>query len=267
MGDNTKTTTLTIPTASGLELTADFTMPTILATGDRVKLPFVILLHGNTGWRNEEHLVSLAGALAEDGVASVRFDAPGSGESQGTWQDDYRVTNYIAAVEEVFGYVVRNINVDAGRAGIWGHSMGGLVALYAAKQHPELFKAVCGSEPSSGGVPKAFGPGVGKWREQGGAEIETEIFGKVWLPAEFFIDRLQYNSMKAIKDLHRPLLLIAGTEDRVVKSASVKSMFEVANDPKRYLEYPTDHMYKYDTAVLPKINQATVDFFREFLIG
>lgn len=253
-----------MPTASNVELAADFTMPKI---HDRSRLPFVILLHGNTGWKDETHLTALAQMLAEQGIASLRFDAPGLGKSQGTWRDDYRVTNYLAAVVDVFGHAARNLPVATDKAGIWGHSMGGLVAIYAAARKPELFKAVCGVEPSSGGVPKAFGPEVEKWRERGGAEVETEIFGKVWLPAEFFEDRLQYDTREAVKELRTPLLLIAGTEDRVVESISVKRLFEAANEPKQYLEYPTNHMYKNDAAILKKINQATVSFFRDTLLS
>lgn len=224
------------------------------------------MLHGNTGWKEEEHLSTLADKLAENGIASIRFDSPGSGESDGTWQDDYRVSNYLAAVPKVYDYATRTLNLDANRAGIWGHSMGGMVAIYAAAQQPDTFKAVCGSQPSSGAMSRNFSEGIEQWRTQGGVNIETEIFGTVRLPVAYFIDREQYNTLEAVKQIHAPLLLIAGLNDEIVSRESVQKIFHAANEPKKFLEYPADHLYKYDPATLEQINDDTVTFFSAILI-
>ena len=132
---------LTIPTHLGLNLAAVYHQPAIPGPH-----PLVILLHGFTGYKEEEHIVTLADDLAAVGIAALRFDAPGSGESQGTWADDYRLTNYIEAVPDVFSYGKTTLNIDPNRVAIWGHSLGGFVALACATRHPDYYVAVCGSQ-------------------------------------------------------------------------------------------------------------------------
>lgn len=228
--------------------------------------PLVIMLHGNTGWKEEVHLATLAADLAKSGIAALRFDAPGSGESDGTWADDYRVSNYLAAVQDVYDFAVQNFPIDRNRVGIWGHSMGGMVAIYAAVRQPEIFKAVCGCEPSAGNMSTHTRPEAETWRERGGASIDTEIFGKIWLPADYFLDRLNFNTAAEVKKLHAPILLIAGQNDDRVPPASVRKIFEAANEPKQFLEFPTDHFYKRDPRTLLKINSSAEHFFQKRLL-
>ena len=47
------------------------------------KAPVAIILHGLTGYRTEPHLNALADSLQARGVATVRFDFNGHGESEG----------------------------------------------------------------------------------------------------------------------------------------------------------------------------------------
>lgn len=223
-------------------------------------LPFVILLHGNTGWKEEKHIEVLSNALAAAGIATIRFDAPGSGESDGSWHKDYRVTTYIEATKEVYDWAVEHLDVDTNKVGIWGHSMGGLVAVQVASRWPELFTALCGCQPSTGKTPQSEG-----WKEGGGIEMQTEIFGRVWLPKEFFIDRLQYDIKEAVKTLTLPQLYIVGEYDNLVTHESVEKIFVNARDPKSLKVFPVDHFYKNDPVMLQKITDFTVRFFTKNL--
>lgn len=227
------------------------------------QLPCVILVHGNTGWKEEEHIATLAGKLAAEGVLAVRFDAPGSGESEGTWEKDYRVTNFIEVVDDVFDFVLKNYKVDERRVGIWGHSMGGLVAVQAAARHPKRFAAFCGCELSSGLMSKAhatFGDTV-----TGDVKMETENFGIITLPRAYFDDRAQYSTLDTVETLRMPKLFIAGTNDEIVPASDVRSIFDRAHEPKEFAEFPTDHMYKNDPKNLRPINDRTVMFFKTAL--
>lgn len=247
-----------IASLNGLELSA-----VVQRSSDNTdqNTPLVILLHGNTGWKEEEHLATLAEQLADAGIMSVRFDAPGSGESDGTWEDDYRVSNYIDATKDVYEYMIENYPVDPNRVGIWGHSMGGLVAVQVVARHPERFAALCGSQLSSGRISDAhatFGDTT-----DGDVKMETEIFGTITLPKEFFDDRNQFSTVECLKNVHVPILFIAGTRDDFVPAHDVKTMFEQANEPKEYAEFPVNHFYKRDLENLKKINDVTVTFFEK----
>jgi hypothetical protein len=78
----------------------------------------------------------LAHALAESGIASLRFDKRGVGESEGTFSsaspDDF-VADVLGAVE----YVIGHTRFPRERVGLIGHSEGGMVALTAAARRPE----------------------------------------------------------------------------------------------------------------------------------
>ena len=254
-------TNLKISTPSSYELAAIYTQP----ENGLGEYPFVLLLHGHTGWKEEEHLSTLAEDLAQAGIASLRFDMPGSGGSSGTWEKDYRVSNYLTAVKEVMDYVVANFSIDSEKVGIWGHSMGGMTAILAAAQKLYDFKAVCGSQPSPGNIARDFRDDPEYWKEYDGVSIKSGHFGTIWLPAAHFIDRMQYKTSEAVKDIQAPLLVISGTDDDLVPATQVKDVYEAANEPKTYIEYPTDHFYKRNPEMLKMINKDTVDFFAKVL--
>ena len=242
----------TVSSRNGLKLATSFVYPL-----DAQHPPLVILLHGNTG----QHITSLANDLAEHGIASLSFDAPGSGKSEGSWENDYRVTNYIDAVSDVYDYAINYLPINKERIGIWGHSMGGMVAVYAATKKPGNFKALCGSELSSGAMSTSGRNTIDAWKDKNGAKVDTEIFGTIWLPADYFLDRMQYKTIAVVENLYIPQLYIAGTRDDMVKSASVRAIFDAANDPKEYVEFDMDHFYKRDSNALKKVNGLTTEFF------
>ncbi len=251
--------TLTIPTHLGLNLSAMYHSPS--GPGPH---PLVILCHGFTGNMTERHISSLAEDLAAAGISALRFDAPGSGDSQGTWAHDYRLTNYITSVPDVLQCALTHLSADPQRLGIWGHSMGGFVALASAARHPSDYAAVVCSQPSSGWklLPAAD---EHAWRSTGWADFHNSHFPKISLPYAFYEDRQQYNALEEAPKLTVPALFIAGSKDEQVPAASVRRIYEPAPEPKTYLEFPASHAYKHDPENLGEINAATVEFFAKSL--
>jgi dienelactone hydrolase len=250
--------TLTIPDHLGLKLAAVFHEP-----NSQAPFPLVIMLHGFTGWKEEEHIATLADDLAAAGIAALRFDAPGSGDSEGTWEEHYRLTNYLDDVADVLAYAKTNLPIDPSHIAIWGHSMGGFTAIAAANRNPEI-TAVCASQPSSGW--KLVTPEQDKkWRDAGFATFSNSKFSSIRLPYAFFTDRQQYNALKETPKLKVPSLFIAGTTDELVAAEGVKAMADLAPDPTQYLEFEAPHDYKRYPELLTKINAVTVEFFRQNL--
>lgn len=91
--------------------------------------PSVVVLHGFTGNRVEGHrnFVLLARRLAGLGVACLRFDFRGSGESQGDFSE-MTVSREVEDTQAAFEYLRRQPNIDPARVMLLGFSMGGLVA-------------------------------------------------------------------------------------------------------------------------------------------
>jgi dienelactone hydrolase len=250
---------LTIPTSEGLKLAALFDKPS--GAGP---FPLVILLHGNPGWKEEEHLSTLAEALCQAGIAALRFDCPGLGESEGTIAKDYRVSKYVAAVKDVYDFAAKNLPIDSQRIGLWGHSRGVQVAIAAISQLPKI-AALCGCEPSTGQSQSLTPKIIAEWQKTGWLEEETEHYGRIKLPYAFYQDRAKYNSLDLIKKVHCPTLFIAGTYDNQVSATSIKALYSAANQPKTYQEFPIDHFYKRDPAALAIVNTTILHFFTKLL--
>ena len=100
----------------------------------------VILMHGFTSQKNNEQMLTLARELETRGIASIRFDFNGHGESQGRFQD-MTIPKEIDDAKVVYNYVrslpyVTNISFV-------GHSQGGVVAgMTAAELGRERVKSV-----------------------------------------------------------------------------------------------------------------------------
>lgn len=227
------------------------------------KVPFVILLHGFTGWKEEKHIESLARLLAENGIGSIRFDASGSGESDGTFENNYRFSNYLADIESVYEYVNKLAWVDQNRVAVWGHSMGGQLAVYFAAKHPEL-KAMCSSQGSRNISSLRYGQKA--WREEGYKIFSNSHFKTIKLPYSFFEDRAHFDAVEVVGSILMPKLFIAGTIDELVSASVVKEIYGAANEPKEYFEHPkAGHEYKNDPNILDEINARTLNFFRNHL--
>ena len=103
----------------------------ILQTPDASSYPLVIICHGFTA--NKEHalLKSLADELEARGIASIRFDFNGHGQSEGDFQA-MTVLNEIVDAKKVYAYAGTLPNVTS--ISIAGHSQGGVVASMVAGQ-------------------------------------------------------------------------------------------------------------------------------------
>lgn len=103
-------------------------MPSKLSRAGEV--PVVVLCHGFTGNRNGDgHFGTLAGLLAEQGIATVRLDFAGCGDSTEPYTS-YTLANMAADVNSAIAWMQTEYSAD-GPAALVGHSMGGrLASLY-----------------------------------------------------------------------------------------------------------------------------------------
>lgn len=91
------------------------------------KVPVVIICHGLTGWRSENHNMAVNDSLLAHGYATVRFDFNGHGESSGPFSG-MTIENEIEDLHRIYDYVASLKWVDKRRIAVAGHSQGGFVA-------------------------------------------------------------------------------------------------------------------------------------------
>jgi dipeptidyl aminopeptidase/acylaminoacyl peptidase len=93
------------------------------------RTPGVVLFHGFTGNRMESHwiFVKCSRALAQAGIASLRFDFYGSGESDGEFRE-MSLPGEISDGRAAVTFLREQPGIDAERVGLLGLSLGGSVA-------------------------------------------------------------------------------------------------------------------------------------------
>lgn len=123
---NTNPKNIEIPGTRG-NIPATIQLPAKSARGE--ELPLVVLCHGFTGNRQGDgHFAPLAEDLAAHGIATVRFDFAGCGDSTEPYAN-YTLANMAADVDSVIGYM--QATYGTGKTALVGHSMGGrLASLY-----------------------------------------------------------------------------------------------------------------------------------------
>ena len=109
---------VTIPGTRG-DIYATVQLPGKLARG--AELPLVVLCHGFTG-SGDGHFAPLAADLAAQGIATVRLDFPGCGNSTEPFTA-YTLSNMTDDVESAITYMQQTYGT--GRTALVGHSMGG----------------------------------------------------------------------------------------------------------------------------------------------
>lgn len=101
--------------------------------------PMVMILHGFGGNKNEKLLTLIADSLLSHGVASIRFDFNGHGESDGDFQN-MTVPNEIEDAKCVYQYVSALPYVSV--VGMAGHSQGGVVTSMTAGELGNKIKCI-----------------------------------------------------------------------------------------------------------------------------
>ena len=107
------------------------------------KVPGVLLCHGFTGTKSESHFIftKLARNLAENGIAVLRFDFRGSGDSEGKFEEmtlETEMTDGERAIE----YLIKRKEVMKENIGVVGLSMGAVTATYLASKYKNV-KSLC----------------------------------------------------------------------------------------------------------------------------
>ena len=105
------------------KLVGDVKRPAVQAR----KVPVVIICHGLTGWRAENHNMAVGDSLLAHGYATVSFDFNGHGQSEGKFSD-MTIENELEDLHCIYDYVAGLPWVDRKRIAVAGHSQGGLVA-------------------------------------------------------------------------------------------------------------------------------------------
>lgn len=159
------------------------------------------------------YFVDLARRLADRGVSSFRFDQPGSGDSQGAFQDS-SFNTWVDTIE----HAVRMRESEGYRVALLGQSMGGRAALAAAARLGATINGLALWSPAP--LLRAdYSTVEGEWAEEEGQRVR-------W---DFWREAAQADFLDLYQHLAVPAYIVYGTSDTLI---SVEEMQTVAGARK-----------------------------------
>ena len=181
------------------------------------RCPMVILMHGIFSSKDYNPMPALARALADAGIASIRFDFDGHGKSEGRMQD-MTIERELADARAVWDYV-KSLPFVVG-IGLLGHSQGGVVASMAAGRLAEDGLAPDGLVLiAPGSVIKEACQG-GKFFNARFDPQDPPEFIRCWgfmkLGREYLLTTQQLDIFGTAAAFEGPVRILHGTRDRIV---------------------------------------------------
>jgi len=200
---------------------------------------YAVFSHVFTGSKNLNATRNISRSLTLNGIAVLRFDFTGLGDSEG----DFSETNFSTNVDDIKSaanflsenYIAPKILI--------GHSLGGAAAIFAAKEIDSI-EAVstigAPSEPEH--VTHLFGLSMKEIEENGQAEVT--IGGRTFMIKKQFIDDIRSVDLtKITKSLNKALLILHSPQDGIVEIENAAKIYHAASHPKSFVTLDkADHM-------------------------
>lgn len=196
--------------------------------GDRHR-PTVILLHGFTGSKNEAHDIfsKASDHLASRGMNTIRFDfrygrtQANGNESDGTIAE-MTISDWVSDARTVARYASRMPGVDPRRIAFLGLSMGGLTAICEAARDMGVSAVAAWSTPSNLSHKLADPQTARSFRAVASRNFDA-----------FLRSASKHVPARSISRLSpRPVLIMAGTADRIVSPQEAHELFDNACEPR-----------------------------------
>ena len=178
-------------------------------------VPAVVMLHGFASVKDEvgDMYKRLAAALGERGIASIRIDFRGWGESGGGMENS-TVTGMVEDAAVAYEYMASQDFVDASQMGVLGFSLGGRIAIVTAGQNPDWYASM-GLWSTGGNIdPVTFQGEEAYDTAQAEGQVTLDLgWTMITLGSEFFDSLTAYDVEEEYPKYSGPVFVVAGTDD------------------------------------------------------
>lgn len=215
---------------------------------------FALFAHCFTCGKDTLAAKRISVALADRGIAVLRFDFTGLGSSEG----DFANSTFSSNVADLVRAADHLRDIRKAPSILIGHSLGGAAILAAAGQIPEARAVATIAAPSDPAhVTGLFREHLDDIRAQG--EVEVSLAGRPFrIKREFLDDIAEQALMKDATGLHKALLVMHSPVDDTVGIDNATKIFVAARHPKSFvsldhadhlLTKPADALYAADVIV------------------
>ena len=200
---------------------------------------YALFAHCFTCSKDHPAMVRLALALADLGIAVLRFDFTGLGNSEG----DFSATNFssnLLDLQAAARYLERHY---AAPALLIGHSFGGAAALAVAHDLPSVEAVVTINAPATASHVKHLFADA--YRELHRKEsVQVNLAGRVFTIHRQFIEDLEkYDTVAPIQALRKALLIFHSPLDDTVSIDEAARIYAAAKHPKSFVALDqADHL-------------------------
>ena len=181
----------------------------------------------------------IARRLAQEGIAVLRFDFTGLGQSEG----DFANTNFSSNIDDLVKAAEHLASKYEAPAILVGHSLGGAAVIAAAHRVPSV-KAVAtiGAPADTDHIVSQFADSVNEITENGKATVS--LAGRPFTIKKQFLDDLSGHTLEnAVRDLKRPVLICHSPVDQTVGIDNAARLFMASKHPKSFLSLDdADHL-------------------------
>ena len=252
---------ITLKTKSG-DIKGSLLMPSV-----SVKVPVVLIIagsgptdrNGNNPMMTNNSLLMLANELKKNGIASVRYDKRGIGEStsSGLQESDLRFENYVDDVKDWIELL--NENNRFSDIIVLGHSEGALIGMIASqKNEVKKFVSVAGAGISAGDIIREqlkaqpavvlnqSLPIIEKLENGERVENVPQMLYTLFRPSvqPYMISWFKYNPQIEIAKLNKPILIIQGTTDIQVSVSDADKLASANKKSQKKIIEGMNHILK-----------------------
>ncbi|KPK16349.1 MAG: osmotically inducible protein C [Myxococcales bacterium SG8_38] len=219
--------------SDGQTLSARLHLPAVEPTA------WAVFAHCFTCSKDSRAARYISSALAERGIATLRFDFTGLGDSEGELGE----TTFSHNVDDIVAAADALREVYRAPALLVGHSLGGSAVLGAAEKIPEAVGvATIGAPFDPEHVAQLFGASLGEIESSG--EAVVDLGGRPFKIRKSFLEdlRSQCNAQR-IGDLKKALVLFHSPQDNTVGIDNARLIYKAARHPKSFVSLDgADHL-------------------------
>lgn len=200
---------------------------------------YALFAHCFTCSKNNLAATRIARALANLGIAVLRFDFTGLGNSKG----DFSSTNFSSNLLDLLSAAQYLEQHYAAPSLLIGHSLGGSAVLAVAQDIPSVKAVVTISAPATAAhIKHLFVDSYQQLKQQ--SSVEVQLGGRNFNIRRQFIDDLEkYNSDIHIQTLDKALLIFHSPADTLVSIDEAARIYTAAKHPKSFVSLDqADHL-------------------------
>ena len=236
--------------SDGIKLHAKLDKPEVT---DRC--PLCILIHGFTGHMEEEHIIAAQKAMNDAGVAVLRVEMYGHGQSEGEFLK-HTLYKWVSNAMDIIKYAktldfVTDLYLS-------GHSQGGLLTMLVGGMYADDFKAILPLSPAWN-IPEGARQGDMLGLKFDSQHIPGQIGYDQWILSGDYLRVAQTIHVEdEIARYDRPVIIIHGDEDDIVPYVWAEKAYALYKNAKLIPIHGDDHCF---TRHLDQMAAAVRTFF------